>query len=182
MGDPLPEERPAHRLPKTRKPENSILVAPIGPARAASSLRLLEVALTTWAGGEGVAAAGAMMHAHAALTVGRGHNPAAHSGRLGPALEAIRSRLRATANSDGGWGQTPGTDSDPMSTAYTLTTLAATHRHHPTVQAGLRHLLERQDGDGGYRSVSDQAAPRPLHYSVPVLTDIFVLLALTHAH
>lgn len=124
----------------------------------------------------------AMMRAHAALSVAHGHNPAAHSGRLGPALEAIRCRLLTTANSDGGWGQTPGTDSDPMSTAYTLTTLAATRRHHPTVQAGLRHLLERQDGDGGYRSVSDQAAPRPLRYSVPVLTDIFVLLALTYAH
>jgi prenyltransferase beta subunit len=124
--------------------------------------------------------ANAMMRAHAALEIAYRHNPAAHEGRLSPAIEAIRARLLATANTDGGWGQTPGDESDPMSTAYALTTLTPARPDHPTVRAGLRHLLARQDHDGGYRSVTDQAAPRPLPYSVPVLADIFVLLALTH--
>ncbi|MGW7254279.1 haloacid dehalogenase-like hydrolase [Streptomyces sp. NPDC054834] len=124
--------------------------------------------------------ANAMLRALNALTPAHHRNPASHQGRLGPAIDSIHQRLLVTPNSDGGWGQTPGEDSDPMSTAYTLTALASTHRNHPTVQAGLHHLLRRQNPDGGYTSPSDQAAPRPLRYTIPVLTDIFVLLALTH--
>ena len=124
--------------------------------------------------------ANAMLRALNALTLAHQHNPASHQGRLAPAIDSIHQRLLVTPNPDGGWGQTPGEDSDPMSTAYTLTALAPTHHTHPTVQAGLRYLLSRQNPDGGYTSVSDQAAPRPLRYTIPVLTDIFVLLALTH--
>ncbi|WP_326778994.1 haloacid dehalogenase-like hydrolase [Streptomyces sp. NBC_01445] len=124
--------------------------------------------------------ANAMLRALNALTLAHRHNPSSHHGRLGPAIDSIHQRLLVTPNADGGWGQTPGEDSDPMSTAYTLTALAPTHHTHPTVQAGLHYLLGRQNQDGSYTSVSDQAAPRPLHYTIPVLTDIFVLLALTH--
>ncbi|MFI5674896.1 haloacid dehalogenase-like hydrolase [Streptomyces cellulosae] len=124
--------------------------------------------------------ANAMLRALNALTLGRRHNPSSHQGRLGPAIESIQQRLLVTANPDGGWGQIPGEDSDPMSTAYTLTALAPTHRTHPTVRSGLHYLLGEQNPDGGYTSPSDQAAPRPLRYTIPVLTDIFVLLALTH--
>ncbi|MEH0547521.1 haloacid dehalogenase-like hydrolase [Streptomyces sp. B21-105] len=124
--------------------------------------------------------ANAMLRALNALTLAHQHNPAGHRGRLVPAIDSIHQRLLVTPNPDGGWGRTPGEASDPMSTAYTLTALAPTHRTHPTVQTGLHYLLSRQDPDGGYTSVSDQAAPRPLRYTIPVLTDIFVLLALTH--
>lgn len=124
--------------------------------------------------------ANAMLRALTALTRAHQHNPASHQGRLAPAIDSIHQRLLVTPNPDGGWGQTPGEDSDPMSTAYTLTALAPTHHTHPTVQAGLHYLLSRQNPDGSYTSVSDQAAPRPLRYTIPVLTDIFVLLALTH--
>ncbi|MCX4404030.1 hypothetical protein OG840_20345 [Streptomyces sp. NBC_01764] len=124
--------------------------------------------------------ANAMLRALNALTLAHRHNPANHQGRLQPAIASIHQRLLVTANADGGWAQSPGEDSDPMSTAYTLTALAPTHPDHPTVQAGLHYLLSRQNPDGGYSSVSDQAAPRPLRYTIPVLTDIFVLLALTH--
>lgn len=124
--------------------------------------------------------ANSMLRALTALTLAHQHNPASHQGRLAPAIDAIHQRLLVTANADGGWGQTPGEDSDPMSTAYTLTALAPTHRTRPTVRAGLHYLLSRQNPDGSYTSVSDQAAPRPLRYTIPVLTDVFVLLALTH--
>ncbi|WP_329371850.1 haloacid dehalogenase-like hydrolase [Streptomyces sp. NBC_01483] len=124
--------------------------------------------------------ANAMLRALNALTLAHRHNPSSHQGRLGPAIDSIHLRLLVTANPDGGWGQTPGEDSDPMSTAYTLTALASTHRTHPTVYSGLHYLLGEQNPDGGYTSPSDQAAPRPLRYTIPVLTDIFVLLALTH--
>ncbi len=124
--------------------------------------------------------ANAMMRSLNALTLTHRHNPASHQGRLAPAIDSIHQRLLVTPNADGGWGQTPGEDSDPMSTAYTLTALAPTHRTHPTVQAGLHYLLGQQAPDGGYSCLSDQAAPRPLRYTVPVLADIFVLLALTH--
>ncbi|WP_328863073.1 haloacid dehalogenase-like hydrolase [Streptomyces sp. NBC_00306] len=124
--------------------------------------------------------ANAMLRALNALTLAHRHNPASHQGRLAPAIASIHQRLLVTANPDGGWGQTPGEDSDPMSTAYTLTALAPTHRNHPTVHAGLHYLLRQQKPDGGYTSPSDQAAPRPLRYTIPVLADVFVLLALTH--
>lgn len=124
----------------------------------------------------------AMLRALTAFTLARAHNAFQHHGRLRPAIDAIHSRLLATANTDGGWGQTPGEDSDPMSTAYTLTALAPTHHDHPTARAGLRYLLHQQNHDGGYTSRTDQAGPRPLPYIVPVLTDTFVLIALTHYH
>ncbi|MCX4903974.1 haloacid dehalogenase-like hydrolase [Streptomyces sp. NBC_00878] len=124
--------------------------------------------------------ANAMLRALTALTLAHRHNPSSHQGHLGPAIDSIHQRLLVTANPDGGWGQTPGEASDAMSTAYTLTALAPTHRTHPTVRSGLHYLLGEQNPDGGYTSPSDQAAPRPLRYAIPVLTDIFVLLALTH--
>ncbi len=121
-----------------------------------------------------------MLRALTALKRAHSHNPASHRGRLGPAIGSIPQRLLVTPNADGGWGQTPGEDSDPMSTAYTLTALAPTHRNHPAVHTGLHYLLRQQKPDGGYSSPSGQAAPRPLRYTIPVLTDVFVLLALTH--
>ncbi|MFI1401034.1 haloacid dehalogenase-like hydrolase [Streptomyces sp. NPDC020681] len=122
----------------------------------------------------------AMFRALHTLRLARRRSSAAHQGRLTPAIDAIHTRLLTTANPDGGWGQTPGEDSDPMSTAYSLSALAAEHRDSAVVHNGVRYLLTKQQPDGGYASVSDQAAPRPLRYSVPVLPDIFVLLALAH--
>ncbi|MFG6200515.1 haloacid dehalogenase-like hydrolase [Nonomuraea sp. JJY05] len=127
--------------------------------------------------------ANAMFRAIHALRAAYQHHPLAHHGRLQPAITAAEGRLLATAHTDGGWGQTPAEPSDPVSTAYTLTALAPAHQHTATIERGLAYLLRHQDADGGYTtSISDQAAPRPLRYSVPILTNNFVLLALTYLH
>ncbi|WP_158841519.1 haloacid dehalogenase-like hydrolase [Saccharothrix deserti] len=107
-------------------------------------------------------------------------NPAVNQGRLAPAMLAAERRVLTTANPDGGWGQTPGEPSDPVSTAYSLMALAWNHRDSEVVRDGIRYLLSRQDPDGGYTSVSDQAAPRPLRYGVPILVNNYVLLAMTY--
>ncbi len=122
----------------------------------------------------------AMFRALYALRSEYDHNPARHQRRLLPAISAMQRRLLVTANDDGGWGQTPDAPSDPMSTSYTLMALVHDHRHSTAVRNGTRYLLARQNPDGGFTSVSDQAAPRPLRYSVPVLANIFVLLAMTY--
>jgi phosphoserine phosphatase/prenyltransferase beta subunit len=94
-------------------------------------------------------------------------------------IEAAQKRLLYTQRADGGWGQTPSDPSDPISTAYSLIALARTHRHSDAVRNGVRYLLSRQSPNGGFVSPPDQTGPRPLPYTIPVLADNWVLLAMT---
>lgn len=89
--------------------------------------------------------------------------------------------LMGSQNPDGGWGQRAGDDSDPISTAHSLSAAAFLdappwHRH------GLAYLLRRQGSDGGFTSIPDQVAPRPIPYNFPGMASIFVLTALGDLH
>ncbi len=87
--------------------------------------------------------------------------------------------LRRSQNVDGGWGQRAGDASDPISTSYAL--IALSHFDEPaTLERGVRYLVRQQQADGRFLSIPDQAGPRPIAYNVPVLSDIFALLALDH--
>ncbi len=87
--------------------------------------------------------------------------------------------LRRSQNFDGGWGQRAGDFSDPISTSYAL--IALSQFDEPaTLERGVKYLIRQQQGDGRLPSIPDQAGPRPIAYNVPVLSDIFALLALDH--
>ncbi|OJT20376.1 hypothetical protein BO221_30605 [Archangium sp. Cb G35] len=87
--------------------------------------------------------------------------------------------LRRSQNVDGGWGQRAGDVSDPISTSYAL--IALSHFDEPaTLARGVRYLVRQQQADGRFLSIPDQAGPRPIAYNVPVLSEIFALLALDH--
>lgn len=87
------------------------------------------------------------------------------------------SRLTATQNPDGGWGQTPGQPSDVLSTAQAVPAL---HKHgaRPAARRAMEFLLNQQRPDGTFSSIPDQAGPRPLPFDFPVLTNIHVISAL----
>ncbi|MFF9817638.1 prenyltransferase/squalene oxidase repeat-containing protein [Streptomyces sp. NPDC014006] len=97
------------------------------------------------------------------------------------AAERALRHLAATQHPDGGWGHTRGDSSDPITTAYAVIALSSLPGHRTARDRALAHLVARQQPDGGYRSRPDQAGPRPLLFDVPVLADVFVLLALAHA-
>lgn len=99
--------------------------------------------------------------------------------RISPTRVRARKYLEGTQNPDGGWGHHPGASSDPISTAHALTACVLLGTPRWGAKA-LRYLLDRQETDGGYTSVPDQAAPRPIPYNFPVLADIFTLNALGH--
>ncbi|MGW8357715.1 prenyltransferase/squalene oxidase repeat-containing protein [Streptomyces wedmorensis] len=102
--------------------------------------------------------------------------------RLTRASAASERFLINARNPDGGWGYRPGDPSDMASTCYSLLALSAMGRRvdrDPVVQAGVEHLLTRQDPDGGFTALPDQVAPRPLLFDAPVFSDIWALLALT---
>jgi squalene-hopene/tetraprenyl-beta-curcumene cyclase len=102
---------------------------------------------------------------------------------LKPAVKQAEQRsleyLRRSQNADGGWGQTAGAASDSISTSYAL--IALSHFHEPALlERGVKYLVRQQRGDGRFPSIPDQAGPRPIAWNVPVLSDIFALLALDH--
>ncbi|MEO3765666.1 prenyltransferase/squalene oxidase repeat-containing protein [Streptomyces sp. B8F3] len=106
--------------------------------------------------------------------------PAAESARRRRADEATAKAvafLDESRGSDGGWGHTPGKDSDVLSTAQALATLA---RHAPETDLAkpLAYLIDQQHDDGGFSSIADQAGPRPLPFDFPVLADVQALTAL----
>lgn len=82
-------------------------------------------------------------------------------------------------NQDGGWGQRSGRPSDPISTSYAVMALCAQDDPRPAA-AGVRFLLRHQREDGSIPSVSDSIGPRPFIFHVPLLADIFALMALGH--
>ncbi|MFJ6774432.1 prenyltransferase/squalene oxidase repeat-containing protein [Kitasatospora sp. NPDC091257] len=83
-------------------------------------------------------------------------------------------------NTDGGWGQQHGDTSDATSTAYALITLAAHSTDPDPAARGAAYLLTQQRPDGSITSIPDSIGPRGFAFTVPVLADIFSLLALGH--
>ncbi|MER7702428.1 haloacid dehalogenase-like hydrolase [Kitasatospora sp. NPDC097605] len=124
-----------------------------------------------------LAEANAVFRAHLALRTAQRLNTGP-ANRTAEAIRRTHERLIRTQHPDGGWGHTPERPSDATSTAYSLIALADSG-HTTACARAVAHLVERQDPDGGFTDITDQAAPRPLPYAVPVLTGNFVLLALS---
>ena len=82
-------------------------------------------------------------------------------------------------NEDGGWGQRGGRPSDPISTSYAVMALGAQEDPRPAAR-GVRFLLRHQRENGSIPSASDSIGPRPFLFHVPLLADIFALMALGH--
>ncbi len=99
-----------------------------------------------------------------------------------PGQRITRRAVRLVAksqNADGGWGQQAGDPSDALSTAYALITLSTQNTPGPAAQ-GVAYLLTQQRPDGSVASIPDSIGPRPFRFTVPVLADVFALLALGH--
>ncbi|MFC9294726.1 prenyltransferase/squalene oxidase repeat-containing protein [Streptomyces sp. NPDC057011] len=100
-----------------------------------------------------------------------------------PHAQELKSRalthILNSQNTDGGWGQQPASTSDPVSTAYAV--IALCHQSDPRpVAAGIEYLMARQNSEGSVDSISDSIGPRPFVFRIPVLGDIFTLMALGH--
>lgn len=100
---------------------------------------------------------------------------------LVPSARSMAARavtvVRESQNPDGGWGQQAGEPSDLISTAYALISLTRQPDPTPAVR-GMNYLLAAHDG--GIAPVPDSIGPRPFIFTVPVLAEIFCLLALGH--
>lgn len=82
-------------------------------------------------------------------------------------------------NGDGGWGQQDGEASDVISTAYGL--IAVCGQDDPRPAAAAAAFLVAAEHDGSVRGARpDSIGPRPFVFTVPVLADIFTVLALGH--
>ncbi|MBT2382866.1 prenyltransferase/squalene oxidase repeat-containing protein [Streptomyces sp. ISL-11] len=105
--------------------------------------------------------------------------------RIGDSLRRAAARLHRTQNPDGGWGQTPGAASDPISTARAVGALTSARglplrpATGPAAARGLAWLVAAQRTDGSYAGPPDQVGPRPIPYEVPALASIHALAALT---
>ncbi|MGF6880807.1 squalene-hopene/tetraprenyl-beta-curcumene cyclase [Nocardia sp. GAS34] len=110
-----------------------------------------------------------------AATRNPGHRPAS----LRTMTDRIMTLVLDGQHGDGGWGQQDGRASDPISTAYALVAVCRQDDPAPAARA-VAYLLEHQRDDGTIGSISDSIGPRPLRFTVPVLADIFTLLALGH--
>ncbi|GAQ72981.1 putative FAD-linked oxidoreductase YvdP [Streptomyces turgidiscabies] len=114
---------------------------------------------------------------------------ALHAARDVPGIDRTRTaaataravaRLTSTQQVDGGWGPTPGGDSDALSTAQAMTVVARYGPPHAASTA-TAHLLARQDEFGRFPAPPDQVGPRPLPFDFPVVADLHALTALHHA-
>ncbi|WP_410604766.1 prenyltransferase/squalene oxidase repeat-containing protein [Amycolatopsis sp. lyj-90] len=101
------------------------------------------------------------------------------SGSAGQIARRALNFVLQSQNDDGGWGQRDGVTSDPISTSYAVMALCAQDDPRP-VAAGARYLLRHQREDGSIPSVSDSIGPRPFVFRIPLLADIFALMALGH--
>lgn len=97
--------------------------------------------------------------------------------RITAATARATARLLATQHRDGGWGRTPDSDSDALSTAQALPVIARHGPPHATA-AAVGHLLSRQDATGSFPAPPDQVGPRPLPFDYPVVADLHTLAAL----
>ncbi|MDT0493953.1 terpene cyclase/mutase family protein [Streptomyces griseus] len=82
-------------------------------------------------------------------------------------------------NGDGGWGQQDGEASDVISTAYGLIAVCGQDDPQPALAAV--SFLVAAERDGSVRGARpDSIGPRPFVFTVPVLADVFTVLALGH--
>lgn len=118
----------------------------------------------------------------AALAATRKPNTPHRNGPGQLIIGRCQSLVLGSQNADGGWGQEDGAPSDALSTAYALITLTTLkHGDAPaSASGGVAYLLTQQRADGSIHSVPDSIGPRPFAFTVPVLADIFTLLALGH--
>ncbi|MFJ7146726.1 prenyltransferase/squalene oxidase repeat-containing protein [Streptomyces sp. NPDC100445] len=104
-------------------------------------------------------------------------------GRPAPQIRRMAERAHRFVleqqNADGGWGQQAGEPSDVISTAYGLIAVCGQEDPVPAAAAA-RFLAAAQDGHGLREVRPDSIGPRPFVFTVPVLADIFTLLALGH--
>jgi prenyltransferase beta subunit len=100
--------------------------------------------------------------------------------RIDQVVARSRQYLRDAQNDNGGWGQIAGASSDVLSTSYALIALAHIG-DRAALQSGLRYLVACQQPHGGFVSIPDQAGPRPIPFDVPILADVFALVALDQA-
>ncbi|MFJ9523669.1 prenyltransferase/squalene oxidase repeat-containing protein [Kitasatospora sp. NPDC101801] len=91
------------------------------------------------------------------------------------------SLVLSQQNQDGGFGQQAGEPSDVISTAYGLIALCTQSDPGPAVRA-VAYLIAQWQADGGVTSRPDSIGPRLFTFTVPVLAEIFTLLALGHLH
>ncbi|MEU7145929.1 prenyltransferase/squalene oxidase repeat-containing protein [Nocardia sp. NPDC046473] len=110
-----------------------------------------------------------------ASTRNPGHQPA----YLRQLTKRIMTLVLDGQNADGGWGQQHGETSDPISTAYALIAVCRQDDPAPAARAAT-YLLSCQRDDGSIAAISDSIGPRPLRFTIPILADIFTLLALSH--
>lgn len=104
-------------------------------------------------------------------------------GRRTPGIERMARRalgaVLSRQNPDGGWGMRQGDESDVLSTAYGL--IAVCGQDDPGPARGAVSFLMAAEHDGRVRgALSDSVGPRPFVFAVPVLADIFTVLALGH--
>ncbi|MFI6172555.1 prenyltransferase/squalene oxidase repeat-containing protein [Nocardia sp. NPDC051052] len=110
-----------------------------------------------------------------AATRNPGHQPA----YLRQMTKRIMALVLDGQNTDGGWGQQHREPSDPISTAYALIAVCRQNDPAPAERA-VTYLLAHQRDDGSIAAIPDSIGPRPLRFTIPILADIFTLLALGH--
>ncbi|WP_405163106.1 terpene cyclase/mutase family protein [Nocardia sp. NBC_01499] len=106
-------------------------------------------------------------------------NPQHQPAHLRQMTKQIMALVLDGQNTDGGWGQQHREPSDPISTAYALIAVCHQDDPAPAVRAAT-YLLACQRDDGSIASIPDSIGPRPLRFTIPILADIFTLLALGH--
>ncbi|MGH9127125.1 MAG: prenyltransferase/squalene oxidase repeat-containing protein [Acidimicrobiales bacterium] len=105
-------------------------------------------------------------------------------GHLAAQVRAMQDRAVGAVvdahNPDGGWGQEPGYASDATSTAYAVMALAALGQRR-LVPGALRYLRQAFIApDAGMSAPPDMVGPRPFPIDVPILPNLYTLLALGH--
>lgn len=101
--------------------------------------------------------------------------------RVEQALRRAAARLTDTQNADGGWGQTPGSASDTISTARALMGLARLDHlpgTRPAAEHGIAWLVAARLPGGSFLGPPDQVGPRPIPYEFPALAGVYALTAL----
>ncbi len=101
------------------------------------------------------------------------------SARVERMVDQAAALVLREQNSDGGWSGRVGEPSDPLSTAYALVALCGQRDPDPASRAAA-YLIAHQRDDGSVVSAPDSIGPRPFVFTIPLLADVFVLLAFAH--